>query len=401
MKFIKLNKTYSPGVVLAKRGKSSRTYGHRILIGVLVLVLLLSGGREVQAGKVKDIIKRGAFSRGSVFLPKDRTADARMIRDSIFSSPLETVFIVGPEQNSIIQDTKVDFKLDGWQILPFEKVNRFEVWMIGVDPGWRETSAQFSYNLPPGRKTYTILARAKNSKGEVDYSAAVRTFSTQTSPVFGKIRIGNVSYRGSGNKPQYEKFSITNNSPDQIEVTGFRLVVNRSDFSFVVPTGANVLDPRSITAYDRISLARGGSVVFYVGKRSPVGVNFQENTCGGYLSSLFESYDSLAGYGNCSLPDRSEYDRFSVACRTYLRSISSCRIPQLAYYQFADEPECRDFVIKNYNYQACVARARNTAGFYSGSWKVYLGRGEAVMDDLNDTIFLYDREGLLVDRYKY
>ncbi|MEK9185492.1 MAG: hypothetical protein AAB863_01830, partial [Patescibacteria group bacterium] len=66
-----------------------------------------------------------------------------------------------------------------------------------------------------------------------------------------------------------------------------------------------------------------------------------------------------------------------------------------------NESECRDFIIKNYNYQACVARSKDRMEFYSGKWKVYLGRSEDIMDDLNDTIFLYDSRGLLVDKYKY
>ena len=379
---------------------ASRTYTR--VIGVLVCVSLLFIAVTAQAGKVKDIKKRIKIPAGSVFLPRDRSVDVSLIRDGIFSSPMETVIVSGPAQNGIVEDTRVEFKLDGWQILPFVKTTRFDVLLVGYDAIWKESSAQVSYNLPAGKKTYTLLARAKNSKGEVDSSAAVRNFTLQVSPNFGKIKISNVSYRGSGNKSQYEKLSITNQGPDaQIEVTGWRVVINRSNFSFVIPTGANILDPRSTLGYDRIALRRGGSVEIYVGKRSPVGVNFQENLCTGYMSNLFESYDSIGGYGSCPLPDKSEYERFSVTCRTYVRGISSCRIPQLEYYKFINESECRDFIIKNYNYQACVARSKDKMEFYSGKWKVYLGRGEEIMDDLNDTIFLYDSQGLLVDKYKY
>ena len=369
---------------------------------VLVCVLLFAGVGAAQAGKVSDIKKRIRIPAGSVFLPRDRSVDVGLIRDSIFSSPMETAIVSGPDQNGIIENTRVEFKMDGWQILPFERTSRFDVWLVGYDTVWKETSSQISYVLPAGKKTYTFLARAKNKKGGVDSTAAVRSFTVQVSPYFGKVVINNVSYRGYSNKPQYEKLSVTNQSSDsQVEVTGWRVVANRSNFSFVIPTGANVLDPRSTAGYDRISLRRGGSVEIYVGKRSPVGVNFQENICAGYMSGLFEGYDSLGGYGSCPLPDKSEYERFSIDCRTYVRGISSCRIPQLEYYKFANEPECRDFIIKNYNYQACVSRSRNKAEFYSGRWKIYLGRGDEVMDDLNDTILLYDNQGLLVDRYKY
>lgn len=374
----------------------------RILSAAISVAVVFCAFGNASAGKVSDIKKRIRIPAGSVFLPKDRSVDVSLIRDGIFSSPMETTIISGPVQNGIVEDTRIEFKLDGWQILPFEKTTRFDVWLIGFDATWKESSAQVSYNLPPGKKTYTLLARAKNSKGETDSSAAVRNFTVQVSPNYGKIKISNVSYRGSGNKSQYEKLSITNQSAEpQIEVTGWRVAVNRSNFSFVIPTGANILDPKSVAGYDRIALRRGGSVEIYVGKRSPMSVNFQENLCTGYMSNLFESYDSIGGYGSCPLPDKSEYERFSIACRTYVRSISSCKIPQLEYYKFANDPDCRDFIIKNYNYQACVSRSKDKMEFYSGKWKVYLGRGEEIMDDLNDTIFLYDNQGLLVDKYKY
>ncbi|MEK7609139.1 MAG: hypothetical protein AAB476_01520, partial [Patescibacteria group bacterium] len=77
----------------------------------------------------------------------------------------------------------------------FEKVKRFDVWLIGYDGGWKETGGKVAYNLPAGRKTYTLLARAKNSAGEFDNTAAVRTFMVNTSEYFGKIKIASVVRR--------------------------------------------------------------------------------------------------------------------------------------------------------------------------------------------------------------
>jgi hypothetical protein len=383
--------------------KSTRFANFSKLLSVaIVIAVVFCFFGIAQAGKISDIKKRIRISSGSVFLPRDRSIDVSLMRERIFSSPMETAIVSGPAQNGITEDTRVEFKLDGWQILPFEKTTRFEVWLIGFDTAWKESSSQVTYNLPPGKKAYSFLARAKNKNNEVDLSAAVRNFTLQVSPYYGKLKISNVSYGGYNNKSQYEKLSISNQNADgQVDITGWRIVANRSNLAFVIPTGANILDPRSISAYDRISLRKGGSAEIYVGKRSPVGVNFQENSCTGYMSNLFEGYDSLSGSGSCPLPDRSEFERYSIECRTYLRGISSCRIPQLEYYRFANDPDCRDFVIKNYNYQACVSRARGKAEFYSGKWKIYLNRGDGIMDDLNDTILLYDSQGLLVDRYKY
>ena len=73
----------------------------------------------------------------------------------------------------------------------------------------------------------------------------------------------------------------------------------------------------------------------------------------------------------------------------------------MEYYSFINEPSCREFITKNYNYQACVSRSKNQASFYLAKWKVYLGRTEEIFDDLDDAVYLYDGQGLLVDTYKY
>ena len=85
----------------------------------------------------------------------------------------------------------------------------------------------------------------------------------------------------------------------------------------------------------------------------------------------------------------------------YLNGISSCKEPRLEYFSFINEPSCREFITKNYNYQACVERSKNQASFYLGKWKIYLGHNEEILDDLDDTLYLYDSMGLLVDTYSY
>lgn len=361
---------------------------------------MLGFGVSAQAGKVGDIRKR-IRTKVSVFLPPSQ-AQLQSAKTSIFFSPMETAIAGGPEQNSTIQYTKVDFLLDGWQVLPFKKTTRFDVWLIGYDTGWRSVSHKVSYNLPPGPKTYTLLARAKNEKGEFDNTAAARSFNVDVSEYFGRVKIIGVNYRGSSNRPNYEKITISNRAVDTgVNITGWTLKTRRFKHFVEIPKASAVFNPRNLDAGDNIYLAKGGTVDFYVGKRSPLGINFQENSCDGYLAGSFESYDALSSTGRCLLPNPASYSDFSISCRNFVRSISSCREPKLEYYSFINEPSCRDFIVKNYTYQACVERARRQASFYLGRWKVYLGRNAEILDDLDDTVYLYDNKGLLVDVYGY
>lgn len=370
---------------------------------IAVFILLAAGFflfSYADAGKVGDIKKRVR----NVFAPRPFSLSpaAAKVRGSIFYSPMETTIVSGPVQNGRVESARIEFVLDGWQQIPFEKTNRFEVWLIGFDANWKDASSRVVYDLPPGVKTYTLLARAKNDAGEYDSTPVVRIFATNTSPYFGQIKINGVSYRGDFNRPHYEKISLQNSSLDlPVNVTGWKILTKRFNFSFQIPRAAGLLNPRGADNSDAIVLARGHTVDIFVGKVSPVGANFRENSCVSYLSDSFEGYDAVSGYGSCVGLDSGSYNRFSVECRSFIRGLNACRNPNLLYYQFINEPSCRNFIFENFNYQSCVNRAKGKSDFYSGRWKVYLGRGEEILDDLNDTVYLYDSQGLLVDSYNY
>lgn len=372
----------------------------RVLAVVAVIALIFAVFNYADAGKVSDIkkrIRRALSPRPFVLSPA-----ASEIKNNIFYSPLETVVVSGPAANSRVENTRVEFVLDGWQLVPHKKTDRFQVWLIGFDATWEDSGSRVVYDLPPGIRIYTLLARAKNGAGEYDTTPAVRTFGLNTSPYFGKVDITGVSYRGDFKRSHYEKISIQNSFLDApVNVSGWKIATKRFNFSFEMPRAASVFNPRDLSANDPIVLGQGNSVDIYVGKRSPLGVNFEENFCTSFFSGAFEGYDALSGYGSCPAPDPSSYNQYSVDCRSFIRGLSSCREPQLAYYQFINEPPCREFIIKNFNYQSCVERARGKVDFYSGRWKVYLGRSEEILDDLNDEVYLYDNQGLLVDKYNY
>ncbi len=369
-----------------------------VLLFVFILLVGLAG--FVEAGKIKDIKKR---VKKSIFIPpQSRQEIIRPARNAVFYSPLETAIVSGPPNNSFVQSTSVEFVLDGWQIVPFKKTGRFEVWLLGVDVGWREAGERISYNLPPGKRLYTFMARAKNDAGETDRTAAVRNFYSLTSPYFGKIDITSVDNSGSFDRPQYERVTLYARNPDNpVNITGWRVASRRKSFSFAVPSAARLFDPANLIGIEPIKLSSGNSLNIFVGKVSPVGIDFQENGCMGYLRSGFEGYDALAGGGSCSAISPSAYSGYSTECRRFLNGLGACANVNLTPWQFGADPSCRDFIVKNYNYRACVERSKNQPNFFTGRWRIYLGQSDEVLDDLDDTIYLYDGQGLLVDVYSY
>ncbi|MEK7609140.1 MAG: hypothetical protein AAB476_01525, partial [Patescibacteria group bacterium] len=73
--------------------------------------MLLGAGESAEAGKIGDIIKRSKL-KSSVFISPSRQSGVRMVRNSVFFSPLETAITAGPENNGSVPDGKVEFTLD-------------------------------------------------------------------------------------------------------------------------------------------------------------------------------------------------------------------------------------------------------------------------------------------------
>jgi hypothetical protein len=60
---------------------------------------------------------------------------------------------------------------------------------------------------------------------------------------------------------------------------------------------------------------------------------------------------------------------------------------------------CLDFIEHNFNYRSCFDQHENDANFLSNQWWVWTGSNP--LDQYHDNVYLYDKQGLLVDMYSY
>jgi hypothetical protein len=71
-------------------------------------------------------------------------------------------------------------------------------------------------------------------------------------------------------------------------------------------------------------------------------------------------------------------------------------------YDVLTDDACRGWLDLNLNYRGCYWNYYRDQNFWEKQWHIYLDRAEKeIMDMKEDTIYLRDANGLLVDKYIY
>ncbi len=220
---------------------------------------------------------------------------------------------------------------------------------------------------------------------------------SQLSPYSGKVRIGSVSasyfgFYSGGSLGQISLYASLG-SNERINVTGWLLKGNRG--SQFVPGAVNVYDPSGLAEESDIYLANGEVINMYT-SYSPIGRNLRLNKCIGYLQNTMVFNPSLPG--GCPSVNRSEILNFTGECQNYILSLGSCALPAPNPPIPQNDYSCQSF-LNTLNYRGCFERHRGDQDFLSREWRVWTG--SQFMDPQHDRIFLFDKNGLLIDEYIY
>ena len=211
----------------------------------------------------------------------------------------------------------------------------------------------------------------------------------QLSPYYGQVKISSVS---AGNFPNSNQFSLSANSLSApLDITGWRLKSNNRDI--MIPKAVSNYDPSGFSLASDIVMGNNQRVSFY-NATSPILVNLRLNECTGYLNNAYNFTPTLPN--NCpSSYDQSEIISFSGSCQDMILSLWGCSEPTKG--QLSSDQSCRTFLTDRFNYSGCYKYHRGDANFLSNEWSIWLN-GSMYFDN-HDLLLLFDREGLLVDRY--
>lgn len=220
------------------------------------------------------------------------------------------------------------------------------------------------------------------------------------SPYFGLVEIRQAAAMTQSPNGQYIELQATGGTA--VSISGWALESAASGARVTIPEAAALFRMGSVNAVEPIKLTPGGRAVVITGP-SPVGVSFQENKCTGYLGTLQPFVPELPA--QCPLPlaaiprTASNEARLGSSCFDYLATLPPCTFPSNPPNTLG--AACRAEIQNTLSYNGCVQQQKNTPGFSSHTWRVYLAWGKPLWSVGNDIIRLLDDRGRIVNVLNY
>jgi len=215
-----------------------------------------------------------------------------------------------------------------------------------------------------------------------------------TSPYFGKVKIGSISQSSLILNTYLEE-------GEKINITGWKIKGRKGVIT--IPKGVELFSPGTFSSNENIVVKKSDKVYLY-NDLSPFGVvrGFRANKCFGYLKDYYKnlpfSYSKICPKINCE-----EIMHFSDTCQDYIKQLQSCRVVDYSSSVLSFDSSCQlfieNYIAENLNYQGCVENYYSDKDFYQKGWYIY--PGYSIFCKCTDTLYLYDKDGLLVDKYHY
>ncbi len=214
---------------------------------------------------------------------------------------------------------------------------------------------------------------------------------TNKSPIQGSVQISDIRWPAHSD-PLEVILEADLNRDETVDVTGWTI---KSNFGFfTIPQAQRVYSFGG--SQGNIILGYRDSVHLYSGQ-GPKG-NFRLNKCLGYFEETSPFTPSIPK--KCPEPTRSEIESCSGYCEDYLLSLEPCEQPSANPPVPYNDTTCRD-LLKTLNYGGCVEKYKNDDDFLLDEWWVWLDNKINIFDPLHDKVQLIDKEGNVIDEYRY
>ena len=233
-----------------------------------------------------------------------------------------------------------------------------------------------------------------SQSGSNSRSAITNPSSPTTSQYIDKVTISRVT-KATINNESVIHLRVRPNKGEEINLTGFTIKTRKGELK--IQKGLEYLKSnypnRDIVISEPLT-------VYLIGNVSPLIVkdNFRSNQCINYFSRSNDIYPRL--YNSCQAPKLASLGHLTPYCQDYLIHKNRCEMPNYSdNFKISTDNACVNFILNYYTYNGCFDKNFRDDKFLLSSWYIYLNKN--IVEDLHDTISLYDKNGLLVDKYTY
>ena len=268
-----------------------------------------------------------------------------------------------------------------------------------------KTQTTVSNKRPNAVSKPTEKTPASSTAGKIIPNTGIPASSKQDmSLLHGKLSIASVS-RGTVDK-EYVLIQASSRNTESITITGLTIGSGVSLNKQSIGRGWPLYFRSTTEGAEEMRLRPGGRA-YLVSGRSPLGSgaypnqgSFQLNRCTGYFEQGLNFSPSLPL--NC--PQAAEEplppppNALSEDCYDYLKTLRRCVVPSSVPDRFKTDGSCQAQVFNKLNYNQCVAYHKDETNFFTGEWRVYLGRtSDLWTDSRREIVELRDEDGKLID----
>lgn len=218
--------------------------------------------------------------------------------------------------------------------------------------------------------------------------------AAQLSPYFHQVLFGTISAA----TPYYHgTITLNANFPydatGTIDVTGWQIKATGGDE--YIPQAVNLYDPTGLAPATDILMKNGDTVYLY---SSSAPFNLRLNECIGYAANV-ANFDPPLPL-TCPYPNPAALQSLSGECQNFIDSMSACQQPNFSSAQVPQtDYTCMQYLENNFTYRSCFDQYSEDPNFLSN--QVWVWTGSNVVNSYHDTVELLDKNGLLVDLYRY
>jgi len=230
-------------------------------------------------------------------------------------------------------------------------------------------------------------------KEEITEETAIQE-TIDTSPYYGKVKLSTIRAE-TRYRPSLITLSVRVYSGEKINITVWKIKALKGEIT--IPQGIEKYQSHR-TPGDII--IKEYTNIYLINDLNPLGrdKNFQLNKCFGYIKNYHSFYPSFYTY--CPKPKLEDISHLNPYCQEYILRLSNCEIPNYSNnIKIATDSKCVSFLNNTFNYSSCFKKHSKDENFLKNYWYVYVGTD--IVEPLHDTIYLYDPNGLLVDKYIY
>jgi len=279
----------------------------------------------------------------------------------------------------------------------------FLLWLASGGPQRTNTPASdsgnrafFSFSLPDFSFGFPQYTPDYSSYGN---SSKENTTPFNSSKYEGYVSISSIARSNDVDK-EYVRLYVDRRS-EPVNMTGWKLRSRVSAQTITIPQATQVFIPGGYNTIGSVIADSGNTIIVTTG-HSPIGASFRTTLCSGYFEQFQDFTPSISK--QCPHPSKeppltSSLTYLEDSCFDFIDRLPRCSI--VTSFPKDISKGCRAYVSKYINYNRCVALYQNNADFLKDSWRVYVGRDDAVWRTRREIIDLLDTENNIVDTYSY